>query len=62
MMGEDDDNHDVKHSSIYSSIGINSDFELAIRNLRPAATSHTVGGALCTTPPGAARRRTRWPR
>ncbi|CAF3194194.1 unnamed protein product [Rotaria socialis] len=36
---EKDDNLDVKHTSIYSPIGINSDFELAIRNLRPAATS-----------------------
>jgi hypothetical protein len=37
---KDDDNHhrDIKHSSIYPSMTTNSDFESAIRNLRPSAT------------------------
>ncbi|CAF1500647.1 unnamed protein product [Rotaria sp. Silwood1] len=35
---KEDNNHDIKPSSIYSSIGIDRDFELAIRNLRPSVT------------------------
>ena len=33
-----DEKDDIKPSSLYSSIGINNDFESAIRNLRPSAT------------------------
>jgi hypothetical protein len=34
-----DEKDDIKPSPIYSSIGINNDFESAIRNLRPSATN-----------------------
>ena len=35
---KDDNNSDIKFESIYPSTEVNSDFELAIRNLRPSAT------------------------
>ena len=37
---KEEDNRDCKQSFMYSSMGINSDFESAIRNLRPSATRH----------------------
>lgn len=35
---KDDDHNDINRPSAYSSVGMQSDFELAIRNLRPSVT------------------------